>query len=206
MTPAAAIRSDLARVAELVPEGGRVLDIGCGDGTLLSYLEEDRNIDGRGLELSMDGVRDAVGRGLSVIQGNADTDLAEYPGGVFDTVILSHTLQATRNPKHILSELLRIGKAGVVSIPNFGHITNRLHLLLKGRMPVSPVLPYAWWETPNIHLCTLRDFVALCEDLDMKIDRAILLDSRAREIRADPESWRANLFAQQGIFRLIRPG
>ncbi|SDH35803.1 methionine biosynthesis protein MetW [Roseospirillum parvum] len=198
------IRVDLELIADLVAPGSRVLDIGCEDGTLLDYLYQFKQVDGRGIELSMDGVQAAVAHGLSVIQGDADTDLADYPAGAFDYVILSQTLQATRNPRRVLENLLRIGRTAIVSFPNFGYWRARLQLLAGGHMPTNPVLPHAWYETPNIHLCTIRDFVALCDDLGIVIDQSFVLDDRGRP-RGMPATHRlANLLGAQALFLLTR--
>jgi len=158
------LRSDLAAIAAMVPDHAHVLDVGCGDGALLEHLVATKKVDGRGLELSHTDVNACVARGLPVVQGDADTDLADYPSGVFDIVILSDTIQSTRNPRTVLGHLLRIGKRTVVSLPNFGHWRVRTRLLLTGRMPRTNALDYAWHETPNIHLCTIADFVALARD------------------------------------------
>ncbi|TIS83957.1 MAG: methionine biosynthesis protein MetW, partial [Mesorhizobium sp.] len=147
-------RVDLEVVANLIPPQSRVLDVGSGDGSLLELLQETKQVDGRGLELSQRGVNECVARGLSVIQGDADKDLEFYPDKGFDFVVLSQTLQATRNPKLVLDELLRIGNRAIVSFPNFGHWRVRLSLFVKGRMPVTKDLPYSWYDTPNIHFCT----------------------------------------------------
>ncbi len=146
--------------------GARVLDVGCGDGALLERLENEKQADGRGIELSQKGVNEAVARGLSVVQGDADHDLATYPDDAFDFVILSQTLQATYNPRMVLEQLLRIGRKVVVSFPNFGNWRIRRQFLLKGRMPITDDLPYSWYDTPNIHFCTVRDFVTLAEEID----------------------------------------
>ena len=140
-----------------------MLDVGCGDGELLRLLAETTDVDARGVEISQQGVNDCVARGLSVVQGDADVDLADYPDDGFDYVILSQTLQATRNPRQVLEQMLRIGKRAIVSFPNFGHWRIRWQLGLRGRMPVTENLSYAWYETPNIHLCSIRDFVTLVE-------------------------------------------
>src|SRR6266480_7161993 len=144
-------RVDFLLVADMVDRGARVLDVGCGDGELLRILAENRGVDGRGIELSREGVNDSVAKGLAVIQGDADTDLVDYPDDAFDYVILSQTLQATRRPRQVLEHMLRIGRRAVVSFPNFGHWNIRLQLLFGGQMPQTENLPYTWYETPNIH-------------------------------------------------------
>ncbi|MFJ5486734.1 methionine biosynthesis protein MetW [Hansschlegelia beijingensis] len=156
-TLAAAPRPDHLLVAEMVQPGSRVLDVGCGDGALLRLLIARRGVDGRGIEISQSGVNASVAHGLSVVQGDADADLAHYPDDAFDYVILSQTLQATRRPKAVVEDLLRIGRRAIVSFPNFGHWRVRMQFLLEGRMPQTANLPDPWYETPNIHLCTIRD-------------------------------------------------
>ena len=155
------LRVDLKLIADMVEPGSRVLDVGCGEGALLDWLGRNKNVDGRGIELSMAGVSAAVSHGLSVIQGDADTDLKDYPSGAFDYVILSQTLQATYEPKTVLANMLRIGRRAIVSFPNFGHWRVRTHLLFRGSMPVTDTLAYEWFDTPNIHFCTIRDFLTL---------------------------------------------
>ena len=198
------LRSDLAAIAAMVPERAHVLDVGCGDGALLEHLQTTKRVDGRGLELSQVDVNACVARGLSVVQGDADTDLADYPSGVFDVVILSDTIQATRSPRTVLRQLLRIGQRTVVSLPNFGHWRVRLALLLTGRMPQTPALDYAWHETPNIHLCTIADFVRLARDEGGEIERAFALQGDGRTIFMRPDAWGPNLFAERAIFLLKR--
>lgn len=197
-----ASRVDLAVVGDLVPEGARVLDVGCGDGTLLEWLEVAKRIDGRGIELSQKGVNAGVARGLSVIQGDADADLATYPDGGFDVVILSQTLQATNRPREVLEELLRIGHRAIVSIPNFGHWRIRLQFLVWGRMPITEDLPYSWYDTPNIHFCTIRDFVELAKAIDADIVEAFALDAHGRKLSFKAPWWFWNLFGEQGVFVL----
>lgn len=197
-------RVDYAIIESYVPKGARVLDVGCGDGALLALLEEKKGVDGRGMELSQDGVNIAVSRGLSVIQGNADTDLVTYPDEAFDVVIMSQTLQATQAPKTVLEELLRIGKRVIVTIPNFGNWRARMHLLLQGEMPVTKNLPYTWYDTPNIHFCTLRDFVALAKDVGATVEEAAALNAQGQPL-ALSMPWAAwNLISAQGIFVLSR--
>jgi len=198
------IRVDLQLIADMVEPGARVLDVGCGDGALLAHLGRYKSVDGRGIELSMAGVSAAVSHGLSVIQGDADTDLKDYPTGAFDFVILSQTLQATRDPKGVINHMLRIGRRAVVSFPNFGQWRVRWQLAVRGRMPVTGMLNYQWYDTPNIHFCTIADFVALCRDLDITIERGIALDSEGRVQPFDGRGRLANLLGEQAVFLLKR--
>jgi methionine biosynthesis protein MetW len=198
------IRVDLQQVADLVPAGSRVLDVGCGDGTLLAYLTQFKKVDGRGLELSMAKVRAAVGHGLPVIQGNLETDLKDYPAGAFDYVILSQTLQATTHPRAVMEELLRVGKRAIVSFPNFGHWRVRLSVMFGGRMPVTPMLSDAWFETPNIHLCTVSDFIDLCRLMKVQIEAGFALDTRGQRLGFAATDRRANLMSEQALFVLTR--
>jgi methionine biosynthesis protein MetW len=179
-----------------------VLDIGCGDGALLAYLARQKSVDGRGIELSQSGVNACVGHGLSVIQGDADRDLEAYPAGAFDVVVLSQTLQATHRPRRVVEELVRIGRRAIVSFPNFGFWRIRFRLLLTGRMPVSHCLAHPWYETANIHLCTIRDFVALCDEIGVRVDRSVTLDRHGEPYSLDPRGSLANFLAEQGIFVL----
>jgi methionine biosynthesis protein MetW len=197
-------RFDLAVVADMVAPGSRVLDVGCGDGLLLEMLARDRQVDGRGVELSQRGVNDCVAKGLPVIQGDADTDLADYPEDSFDYVILSQTLQATQRPRVVLEHMLRIGRRAIVSFPNFGHWRVRLQLLLYGRMPRSTNLHYSWHETPNIHLCTIKDFVDLSEEVGAVIERGMALDLAGAPFRVAAPLPVMNLFGAQAIFLLKR--
>lgn len=197
MTPIP-LRPDLAAVADAVPDGARVLDIGCGDGQLLAWLRDTKGVEGRGIELDASDVAAAVGRGLAVVQGDADTDLADYPESAFDVVILSNTLQAMHRPADVLGQLVRIGRSAVVSFPNFGHWRVRLGLALSGRMPVTRSLPVSWHETPNIHFCTIADFEALAADMGLTVERRAALHS------GKPVTLWPNLTADTGVFVLRR--
>jgi methionine biosynthesis protein MetW len=194
------IRGDLRLAAGMIAPGTRVLDVGCGDGELLSYLVHHKDVDGRGMELSQSGVNTCVRNGLSVIQGDADNDLEDYPSAAFDYVVLSQTLQATRKPREVLRHLVRIGRRAIVSFPNFGHWRIRLGLLLTGRIPNTELLPYPWYDTPNIHLCTIRDFAALCRTEGIAVERGISLDRNGQPYQRGL----ANLMAEQGLFLLSR--
>jgi methionine biosynthesis protein MetW len=196
------LRQDLRLIAEMIEPASRVLDIGCGDGALLAYLARHKGVDGRGIELSQSGVNACVGHGLSVIQGDADRDLDAYPIGAFDVVVLSQTLQATRQPRKVVEALVRIGRRAIVSFPNFGFWRIRFSLLLTGRMPLSHCLAHPWYETPNIHLCTIRDFVALCDEIGVRVERSVTLDRHGQPYSLDPRGSLANLLAEQGIFVL----
>jgi methionine biosynthesis protein MetW len=195
MNAAAHLRPELATIAEMIPKGARVLDVGCGDGALLEYLVRTKNVDGRGIELSQQNVNACVARGLAVVQGDADTDLGEYPGQVFDFVILSQTIQATEKPAQVLEQLLRIGRHVAISLPNFGHWRVRLALLFGGRMPRTRALDYNWYDTPNIHLALKQGAV---------IDRALTLKGEQVSGDVRPDAWGPNLLAQGAIFLLRR--
>jgi len=191
-------------IVSLVQPGARVLDIGCGEGALLELLTEQKGVDGRGLEISPLGVQACLSRGLAVVQGDADRDLADFPTRAFDYAILSSTLQQVREPKTVLAELLRIADRAIVSLPNFGHWRVRLSLLSRGRMPVTASLAEPWWSTDNIHLCTLKDFTLLCEELDIRIERAAALADGRPARRIDPSSALENWRAEQAIYLLSR--
>jgi methionine biosynthesis protein MetW len=196
-------RLDHLLIAEMVTPSARVIDVGCGDGDLLELLVEKRGVTGRGMEISRDGVNACVARGLSVVQGDADFDLDNYPDDAFDFAILSLTIQACERPRHVLEQLLRIGRHAIVSFPNFGHWPIRLRFLLTGRMPVTDRLPYSWYDTPNIHLCTIRDFGALCEKVNAKVERSVTLDERGDRFGWGPKGLQ-NLFGTQAVFLLSR--
>ncbi|WP_170149450.1 methionine biosynthesis protein MetW [Rhodoplanes roseus] len=199
-------RVDLLLVSEMIEPGSRVLDVGCGDGELLRLLEA-RGVDGRGIELSREGVNECVAKGLAVIQGDADTDLANYPDDAFDYVILSQTLQATRRPRDVIEHMLRIGRRAVVSFPNFGHWRIRLQLLFDGRMPRTANLPETWYDTPNIHFCTIKDFNDMCALVGAHMEKAVALDPWGTALKINAPWWFWNLFGEQAVFVLTRkPG
>ena len=202
--PRADIRVDLQLIADMVKDGSRVLDVGCGDGALLDWLVHNKDVDGRGIEWSQAGVNACVRQGLSVIQGDAETDLRDYPSDAFDYVILSQTLQATFDPKIVLGEVVRIGRRAIVSFPNFGVWHIRLSLLALGRMPVTDSLDSAWYETPNIHLCTIADFVELCQDIGITIEHGMVLDRKGQPRALRATGFVANLLGEQGLFVLSR--
>jgi methionine biosynthesis protein MetW len=202
--PPAGLRHDLRLIADMIEPRSRVLDIGCGDGALLAYLAREKAVDARGMELSQSGVNACVSHGLSVIQGDADRDLAAYPDAAFEYVVLSQTLPATREPRQVLETLVRIGKRAIVSFPNFGFWRIRWSLLASGRMPVSGLLNQQWYDTPNIHLCTIRDFVVLCDEIAVRIERSLTLGRSGRPFALDPRGHLANLLAEQGVFVLSR--
>lgn len=200
------IRPDLQLIANMVVPGSRVLDVGCGDGSLLDYLLHEKDVDGRGIELSMDGVNACVSQGLSVIQGDADTDLFDYPERAFDYVILSQTLQATMAPKEVLENLLRIGSRAIVSFPNFGYWRVRMSLAFKGCMPRTKSLPHQWYDTPNIHFCTIADFLKLCDDLEIMIEKSLAVNNKGLGAAISPRLFTANLMGEQAVFLLKRNG
>ena len=207
-TPAAEqeidLRPDLKLIADMITPGSRVLDIGCGDGALLAYLAQKKDVDGRGIELSQNGVNACVAHGLAVIQGDADTDLTNYPDHAFDYVVLGQTLQATHQPRQVLEDLVRIGRHAAVSFINFGHWRTRLSLMIKGRVPVKTGASYGWHDNPDIHLCTILDFVELCEAMGLTIEKGLSIgrDNSVYVIRSALHF--ANLRGDQAIFLLRR--
>jgi methionine biosynthesis protein MetW len=197
------LRTDLQAIADLVPAKSRVLDIGCSNGDLLAWLRNEKQIDGRGIEISQSDVSTCVQRGLTVIQGDADHDLQHYPNQSYDYVIASHLLQATQHPKEVLQEMLRIGRHAILSIPNFGYWRNRLQLTILGRMPVTRTLHYQWYDTPNIHFCTSADFKNLAENLGCFCLKTSHLNSAGKPI-SKIANYFPNLMAEKSIFVLTR--
>ncbi len=196
------INQDL--ISSLINNNDKVLDIGCGNGELLSFLEKTKNIQGQGIEISHLGVKESVTKGLSVIQGDADEDLVSFTNNTFDVVILSDTLQATHKPKEVLKEMLRIGKKCIICIPNFGYWKYRLQILFYGIMPVTKTLSEPWYSTPNIHLCTIKDFINLCNSLNISINQAYRNTHNNIKKIEKPDSYFNNLLSTEGIFILTK--
>ncbi len=198
------MRLDLRLIAEMVTPGARVLDIGCGDGALLAHLTTTKGADARGIEIDMAEVTEAVANGLAVIHGDADNDLAFYPDAAFDYVILSRTLQAVEKPREVLRQMLRIGRHAIVSFPNFGHWQVRWQLLTGGRMPMTGTWHRPWFETPNIHPCTIRDFFDLCALEGYVVEQWLAADENGLRAPWRRASRLANLFGEQALFLLRR--
>ena len=198
------MRVDLRLIADMIAPGSRVLDIGSGDGTLIEHLFRTRGCDARGIEIDMAEVTRSVAHGLPVMQGDADHDLAQYPDGAFDYVVLSRTLQAVERPREVLRQMLRIGTRGLVSFPNFGHWQVRLQLMRTGRMPVTPTWNRAWYETPNIHPCTVLDFRALCAEEGLHVERWLVVDEAGRRTPWRKSLRLANMFGEQALFLMRR--
>jgi methionine biosynthesis protein MetW len=198
------IREDFREILRLVTPGARVLDVGCEDGELLELLTREKGVDGQGLELSSENVARCLAKGLTVVQGDGDRDLDYFPTRAFDYAILSKTLQQMREPRHVLSELLRIADKAIVSVPNFGHWRMRVSLMTRGRMPETRVLPDPWWATPNIHLCTLKDFTDLCRDLSLRIEACAALSNGKPARPFNPAGILENWRAETALFVLSR--
>ena len=194
------MKSEFKIIANLLPNNSRVLDVGCGDGTLMKFLYNEKNIDVRGLELNEENVEICISKGLSVIEGNAETELGQFPDKSFDFVILSQTLQAFYNPVTVLEHLLRIGKSSIVSIPNFGYWKARASLLFFGRMPETKAIPYKWYNTPNLHMCTIKDFYELCENKKINMKKIIGINNNKTSLIHNNNIKLKNLFSEVGIF------
>lgn len=194
------MRRDLDLIVDIIEPNSKVLDVGCGDGGLLSQLIKEKKVDGRGIELSQSGVSECVKKGLAVVQGDADTDLKYYPDKSFDYAIVSQTLQATKNPKEVLKEVIRIAKYGIFSVPNFGFWKSRSYLLFKGRMPVTKELPYEWYDTPNIHFCTIKDFMILCQEVGCKVEQSYYTVNKGEPKKLNGNHFIANLLGTKGVF------
>lgn len=197
------LRNDLQLIADLIPQNSKILEIGCGEGELLKYLDDNKNTDSRGIDIEQPNVSQAVKLGLAVIQGDVDIDLKMYPDKCFDYVISSQVLQATKNPKQVLKEILRISKNCIISIPNFGHWKNRYYLGFKGKMPVTKNLTYQWYETPNIHFCTINDFNDLCSKVNAQTKDVIYLGKEQKPLNLINKLVSHNLFAEKAIFVLL---
>ena len=194
------MKNEFKVIAELIEKDTRVLDVGCADGTLMKFLKDNKNIDIRGLELSKNKVQECIAKGLTVIEGNAEKDLKQFPEKSFDYVVLSQTLQAFLNPEVVIGELLRVGKKAIVTIPNFGYWKVRLHLLTKGTMPVTKTLPDEWYNTPNLHMCTIKDFVYFAKSRNFKIFKSLALNNENTSVINNANLGIKNLFADLGIF------
>ena len=194
------MKNEFRVIADLIEKNTRVLDVGCADGILMQFLKDNKNIDIRGLEISKNKVQKCIEKGLTVIEGNAEFDLKQFPDKSFDYVILSQTLQAFLNPELVINELLRVGKKAIVTIPNFGYWKVRLHLLLKGTMPVTETLPDQWYDTPNLHMCTIKDFVYFVKSRNIKIFKSLALNETNTSIINNNNLGIKNLFSDLGIF------
>ena len=194
------MKQEFKIISDFIEKNTRVLDVGCGDGTLMEFLKDNDEIDIRGIEISKINVQKCIGKGLSVIEGDAEKDLSQFPDGSFDFVILSQTLQAFLNPEKVISELLRVGKKAIVTIPNFGYWKVRLHLLTKGTMPITRTLPDEWYNTPNLHMCSIKDFFNFCEDRKINLYKSIALQNLQSSKITHSNLTLKNLTAVLGIF------
>ena len=194
------MKDEFKVISDLIEDNKKVLDVGCADGTLMQFLKENKNINVRGLEISKEKVQECIAKGLTVIEGNAEKDLKQFPDKSFDYVVLSQTLQAFLSPEIVLDELLRVGKKAIVTIPNFGNWQVRLHLLFKGTMPITKSLPEQWHSTPNLHMCTIKDFVNFIKFKEIKMIKTLALNSNNTSNITNSNLGTKNLFANLGIF------
>ena len=194
------MKNEFKVISDLIEDNKKVLDVGCADGTLMRFLKENKNINVRGLEISKEKVQECIAKGLTVIEGNAEKDLKQFPDKSFDYVVLSQTLQAFLSPELVLDELLRVGKKAIVTIPNFGNWKVRLHLLFKGTMPITKSLPEQWHSTPNLHMCTIKDFVNFIKSKEIKMIKTLALNNNNVSNISNNNLGTKNLFADLGIF------
>ena len=196
------MKEEFKVISELIDEKSRVLDVGCGDGILMEYLLKNKVVDARGLEISKEKVKKCLSNGLAVVEGDAEYDLKQFPDSSFDYVILSQTLQAFMSPENVIKDLLRVGKKVIVTIPNFGHWKVRLDLLFKGEMPITKNLPYEWYNTPNLHMCTIQDFYNFCNNKGINIFKTISLNGQKTSKITSSNLKFKNLISELGIFLL----
>ena len=194
------MKSEYKIISDIIEENTRVLDVGCDDGSLMEFLKKNKIIDIRGIEISKEKVQTCISKGLTVIEGDAEYDLKQFPDKSFDYVILGQTLQAFINPEIVIKELLRVGKKAVVTIPNFGHWKVRLNLLVQGTMPVTKTLPNEWYNTPNLHMCTIKDFFKFSEKMNFKIFKSLALMNKNVSNISSSNLFFKNLFCELGIF------
>ena len=194
------MKKEFKIISDLIENNTRVLDVGCGDGTLMKYLKDEKNIDTRGLEISKNNVQNCISKGLSVIEGDAEKDLHQFPNLSFDYVVLSQTLQAFYNPEKVIDDLLRVANKAIVTIPNFGYWKVRLHLLIKGTMPITKTLPNEWYNTPNLHMCTIKDFFNFCSKKNIELYKSIALKSEKTSTINKANINIKNLYSELGIF------
>ena len=196
------MRADLEIIQQWIPENSRVLDLGCGDGELLAWLKEHKNVSGYGLEIDPDKINSCIEKGVNVVEQNLDLGLGNFASNSFDVVVMTQALQVVHYPDRILQEMLRVGRTCIITFPNFGHWRCRWYLATRGRMPVSDFMPYTWYNTPNIHFCTFKDFEALCKEMQMQVLDRLAVDNQHRD-HLGSKLW-PNLLGEIGIYRVTR--